>query len=85
MVTLPAGSFTMGSAKGDPGEQPARQVTIDYGLAVGRFEVTVAEWQACARTAPAAAGRTRSRSRRRRRCATSAGAMPSSSSAGCDS
>ena len=47
MVTLPAGSFTMGSAKGDPSERPAREVTIDYGLAVGRFEVTVAEWQAC--------------------------------------
>ena len=48
MVTLPAGSFTMGAADGDPSEGPAHAVTIDYSLAVGRFEVTVAEWQACA-------------------------------------
>ncbi len=47
MVALPPGKFSMGSAKGDPSEQPAREVTIDYDFAVGRFEVTVAEWQAC--------------------------------------
>ena len=47
MVALPQGSFTMGSAAGEPSEQPERQVKIGYSFALGRFEVTVAEWQAC--------------------------------------
>ncbi len=47
MIALPAGSFTMGSRKGDISEQPAHKVSIDYPFAIGRFEVTVAEWKAC--------------------------------------
>jgi formylglycine-generating enzyme required for sulfatase activity len=52
MVVLPAGSFTMGSAPGEQGrvddrESPTRQVTIARRFAVGRFEVTFAEWDAC--------------------------------------
>ena len=47
MVSIPAGSFVMGRERGDPTERPARRVTIGKPFAIGRFEVTVAEWQAC--------------------------------------
>ena len=51
MVVIPAGSFMMGSPDGEadrsPGEGPQRQVTIPRPMAVGRFEVTFAEWEAC--------------------------------------
>jgi formylglycine-generating enzyme required for sulfatase activity len=47
MIALSPGSFTMGSRKGDVSEQPAHTVSIDYPFAIGRFEVTVAEWKAC--------------------------------------
>ena len=48
MVRLPPGRFTMGSAAGDATEQPLREEVID-GFAIGRYEVTVAEWSACVR------------------------------------
>ena len=47
MVSIPAGTFVMGRERGDPTERPARRVTIGKPFAIGRFEVTVAEWQAC--------------------------------------
>jgi formylglycine-generating enzyme required for sulfatase activity len=47
MVSIPAGGFVMGRDRGDPSERPARRVTIARPFAIGRFEVTVAEWQAC--------------------------------------
>ncbi|MDJ0944082.1 MAG: SUMF1/EgtB/PvdO family nonheme iron enzyme [Kiloniellales bacterium] len=47
MVPLPPGGFTMGSDQGDPTARPARRVEIGYGFAIGRFEVTMAEWAAC--------------------------------------
>ena len=51
MVVLPQQSFMMGSPDNEPGREsfdgPQRKVTIAYGLAVGKFEVTRAEWQAC--------------------------------------
>ncbi len=47
MVSIPPGSFVMGRERGDPSERPARRVTIGKPFAIGRFEVTVAEWQAC--------------------------------------
>ena len=44
-------TFMMGAADKEPGREPydgpKRKVTIDYALAVGKFEVTAAEWQAC--------------------------------------
>ncbi|MFN9031924.1 MAG: SUMF1/EgtB/PvdO family nonheme iron enzyme, partial [Betaproteobacteria bacterium] len=50
LVVLPRGRFPMGSparAPGrQPGEGPQRVVSIDYDLAVGRFEVTQREWTA---------------------------------------
>jgi len=49
MVVVPAGSFDMGSAVDDPGyhpwEGPQHQVTISNAFAVGRFEVTVAQFR----------------------------------------
>jgi formylglycine-generating enzyme required for sulfatase activity len=51
MVVLPSGSFTMGSpeieAGRDDDEGPQRTVQIGYQLAVGKHEVTFAEWDAC--------------------------------------
>ena len=41
LVWLPQGEFLMG-------ESLRRAVRIDYALAVGRFEITFAEWDACA-------------------------------------
>lgn len=51
MVVLPKGSFEMGDLNGLGGkyEQPVHRVTINYALAVGRFEVTFDNWAACIR------------------------------------
>jgi formylglycine-generating enzyme required for sulfatase activity len=45
LVWLPQGEFTMGDASAASGPRPL--VTIGYMLAVGRFEITFAEWDAC--------------------------------------
>ena len=42
---VPAGGFQMGSANGDPNEQPVHQVTFASGFYLGRYEVTQAQWQ----------------------------------------
>jgi len=51
MVVLPAGEFMMGSPASETGrdadEGPQRRVTIQRPFAVGKFEVTFAEWDAC--------------------------------------
>ena len=51
MVVLPAGSFTMGSPREEKGrskyEGPQRRVTIWRPFAVGKYEVTFAQWDAC--------------------------------------
>ncbi|MFC0401480.1 SUMF1/EgtB/PvdO family nonheme iron enzyme [Paraburkholderia rhizosphaerae] len=48
MVPLPAGSFTMGSNSDDPSEKPPHRVTISAPFAIGKYEVTVEQWNACA-------------------------------------
>jgi formylglycine-generating enzyme required for sulfatase activity len=48
LLSLPGGVFTMGSNTSDPSEKPAHQVSIDAPFAIGRYEVTVQEWNACA-------------------------------------
>jgi formylglycine-generating enzyme required for sulfatase activity len=52
MVVLPAGEFTMGSPPDEVGrrdtEGPQHRVTIARPFAVGKYEVTFAEWDACA-------------------------------------
>ena len=52
MVVIPAGSYTMGSPKDEIGravtkEDPAHLVTIAGPFAVGKYEVTFSEWDAC--------------------------------------
>ncbi|WP_089401102.1 SUMF1/EgtB/PvdO family nonheme iron enzyme [Noviherbaspirillum humi] len=47
LVSIPAGSFTMGSNTGDPSEKPAHHVTIAKPFAIGKLEVTVEQWDAC--------------------------------------
>ena len=50
MVPLPAGSYEMGALPADNGnawEGPSHTVRLARPFAVGRHEVTVAEWQAC--------------------------------------
>jgi formylglycine-generating enzyme required for sulfatase activity len=50
LVSLPAGSFVMGSNSGDPSEKPEHRVTIPSAFAIGRFEVTMEQWNACVDT-----------------------------------
>jgi formylglycine-generating enzyme required for sulfatase activity len=55
MVVVPEGSFMMGSPPGEAGrerfnkgsESPQHRVTIARPFAVGKFETTFAEWDAC--------------------------------------
>ena len=47
MVVVPAGEFMMGSNDGQADEKPVHKVTIAKPFAVGKFEVTFAEWDAC--------------------------------------
>ena len=51
MVVVPAGSYRMGSpaeeTDRDPDEGPVHRVTISEPFAVGRYEVTFAQWDAC--------------------------------------
>ena len=49
MVAVPAGEFMMGSpeGEGDSNERPQHQVTIPKPFAVGKYEVTFDEWDAC--------------------------------------
>ena len=47
MVPLPAGSFTMGSNSGDISERPPHHVTIGAPFAIGKYDVTVEQWNAC--------------------------------------
>ena len=51
MVELPTGSFVMGSPAAEDGrdrdEWPMHRVEIGYRLAVGAYEVTFHEWDAC--------------------------------------
>ena len=53
MVVVPAGTFTMGSPASEEGrfddEGPQHSVTIPAPFAVGVYEVTFAEWDACVR------------------------------------
>ena len=51
MVVVPPGSFMMGSPDGVgySDERPQHRVTIDYAFAVGVYEVTFEEWDACVR------------------------------------
>jgi formylglycine-generating enzyme required for sulfatase activity len=51
LVLIPAGTFVMGSPANEPGHQqheaPQHEVSIAAPFAIGRFEVTFAEWDMC--------------------------------------
>ena len=51
MVVLPAGNFMMGSPEGEESrvrvEGPLHQVTIPKPFAIGRYEITFEQWEAC--------------------------------------
>ena len=66
MVVIPEGRFRMGdlSGAGDSDEKPVHDVTIASPFAVGKYEVTFAEWDACVAAVgclhrPAGIGRSR--------------------------
>lgn len=46
LVVVPAGEFTMGSAD-HPHEKPAHKVKITDPFAIGRYELTFADWDLC--------------------------------------
>ncbi|BBP98612.1 hypothetical protein BSFA1_37410 [Burkholderia sp. SFA1] len=48
LIPLSAGSFTMGSNNDDPAEKPPHRVSIGHPFAIGKYEVTVEQWNACA-------------------------------------
>jgi formylglycine-generating enzyme required for sulfatase activity len=49
MVVIPPGNFRMGDLSGNSGvdERPVHDVWINYRFAVGKFEVTEVQWNAC--------------------------------------
>jgi formylglycine-generating enzyme required for sulfatase activity len=47
MITVPAGSFAMGSNTDDPSEKPVHHVSIGAPFAIGKYPVTVEQWNAC--------------------------------------
>ena len=49
MVVIPAGEFTMGAPASEQGAEAQHRVTIAVAFAVGKFEITFGEWDACVR------------------------------------
>ncbi|MBN3804011.1 SUMF1/EgtB/PvdO family nonheme iron enzyme [Paraburkholderia sp. Ac-20336] len=47
MIAIPAGSFAMGSNTDDPSEKPVHHVSIGASFAIGKYPVTVEQWNAC--------------------------------------
>jgi len=47
LAIIPPGSFIMGNDGRHKNERPAHKVTIDKAFAIGLFEVSFDEWQAC--------------------------------------
>ncbi len=47
VVYIPAGSYIMGTDEGGKAERPAHKVSISKPFAIGKYEVTFDEWQAC--------------------------------------
>jgi len=45
MAAIPAGEFQMGSAGGEPDEEPVHRVRIGRDFEIGKFEVTQAQWE----------------------------------------
>ncbi len=49
MVVVPPGIFIMGSPKGEKHERPTHPVRVTKPFAIGKYEVTFDEWEACVR------------------------------------
>ncbi len=47
LVAIPDGGFRMGSNTEDPAERPAFHVSINTPFAIGKYEVTLGQWNAC--------------------------------------
>ncbi len=47
MVSIKPGQFVMGDDKGDRSERPAHRVRLSKPFAIGKYEVTVAQWSEC--------------------------------------
>lgn len=47
MIELPKGLFTMGNDTGAPTQQPSHSVALGKAFAIGKDEITAAEWKAC--------------------------------------
>jgi formylglycine-generating enzyme required for sulfatase activity/uncharacterized caspase-like protein len=47
LAQMRSGSFTMGSATGDPSSRPPHKVSIAKSFYIGRYEVTAGQWRAC--------------------------------------
>ncbi|MDR5775492.1 MULTISPECIES: SUMF1/EgtB/PvdO family nonheme iron enzyme [unclassified Caballeronia] len=47
LVPLSAGSFNMGSNNDDPAEKPPHRVAIAQPYLIGKYEVTIEQWNAC--------------------------------------
>ena len=47
MVEVPAGSYSRGNKYGDQTQRPKQTISIPNSFAVGIFEVTISEWEAC--------------------------------------
>ena len=46
LISIPAGSFLMGSDDASDDEKPLHQVNISKGFLFGRYEVCASEWKA---------------------------------------
>jgi len=47
MISISGGAFTMGNNASDPSEKPAHKVSLATPFAIGKFEITIAQWNAC--------------------------------------
>lgn len=47
LIGLKQGEFTMGSNVDDPSERPAHRVSVPHAFAIGKYEVTNEQWNAC--------------------------------------
>jgi formylglycine-generating enzyme required for sulfatase activity len=47
LISITPGNFSMGSNNDDPAEKPPHRVTIAHPFAIGKYEVTIEQWNAC--------------------------------------
>jgi formylglycine-generating enzyme required for sulfatase activity len=52
LILIPAGTFDMGSVKGEANEKPVHKVTLKKPFYIGKYEVSEDQWQAVMGTNP---------------------------------